>query len=184
MRAALNFVIYHSHIQLKHIASGSAGEVVGVSNEYACVGGGIREVRFAVMEEADCWAEPETFVEIARRASEEAFGEDLVAMVVQTRNGFHIYLDKWSGNYFDALLLSAKYRDHLPCLCRDYKHVWSAVAVFMKLKWYRYVLRVSPTKHLWDWFRVVYRRKSRDECHESFLAEVERLYRAGEVPVP
>jgi hypothetical protein len=180
----LSFVVYHSHIQLKHIGSGSAGEVIGVSNEYRCIGGGRRETRFAVMEEADCEAEPETFIEIARQASEEAFGEDLVAMVVRSRNGFHIYLDMWRESYFDALLMSARYRDHLPCLCRDYKHVWSAITVFMNLKWYRYVLRVSPTKHLWDWFKVIYRRKSGDECHEDYLSEVERLYRAGEIPVP
>jgi len=184
VNAVLNFVVYHAWIDLKHIGARSTTEVVGVSNEYACIGGGVREVRFAVMEEADCPADPATFVEIARQASAEAFGEDLVAMVVQTRNGFHIYLDKWASGYFDALLLSARFRDRLPCLCRDYKHVWSAVAVFMKLKWYRYVLRVSPTKHLWDWFRVVYRRKSSDKCHEDYLTQVERLYRAGEVPVP
>lgn len=180
----LCLVPYHSHIQLRHIASRSSSIVVGVSNEYICIDRGRKTARFAVFEEADCKPDADTFIDIARKASEEAFGRDLVAMVVETVAGFHIYLDMWTDSYFESLLKSARFRDHLPCSCRDYRHVASAVSIYMKLKWYRYVLRASPTKHLWDWFRVVYRRKSTDPCHEAYLREVEALYRASVEPVP
>jgi hypothetical protein len=184
MRVLLSLLPYEAVSPARHTRFALRSTVLGLHCEYRCIGRGRATKRYAVFEESDCAAEPGTFVEIARRASVEAFGSDLVAMVVQSRKGFHVYLNLWAGSFGDALLLSSRYKHHLPCACRDDSHIANSIAIWMNMKWERYILRVSPTKHPWDWFRVVYRRKSSDECHESFLAEVERLYRAGEVPVP
>jgi len=178
MIVILDFVPYHTFLDSKSTSCTIATIVLGVSNYYRCVDRGRVEHRFAVFEEADCPADPTTFVEIARRASVDAFGEDLVAMVVKTGKGFHIYMDLWTRDYFEALLMAARFRNMLPAMCRDMQHIYLAVEMLQRFRWYRYVLRVSNTKYVWDRFDVVYRRKSCDPCHELYLSEVERLYRA------
>jgi hypothetical protein len=184
MKVILSLLPYEAVSPAKHTRFALRSTVLGLHCEYRCVERGRIAKRYTVFEESDCPADPETFVEIARQASLEAFGRDLVAMVVQTRKGFHIYLDLWANSFGDSLLLSSRYKHFLPCTCRDDSHIANSVAIWINMKWERYILRVSPTKHVYDWFKVIYRRKSGDECHESFLAEVERLYRAGEIPVP
>jgi len=135
-----------------------------------------REVRYAVFEESDCPAGPETFIELAKQASIEAFGEDRVSLIVRTRKGYHIYLDMWAPSYFEALLLSARFRNCLPCACREYKHVALATEYFMKTKWERFVLRVSPTKYVEDRFEIIYFREPEDACHRDFIRSVMSLY--------
>ena len=180
---SLDFVPYHTFYEARRIGASVACLVLGVSNMYRCLCGGRREVRFAVFEEADCAADPRIFVEVARRASVEAFGEDLVAMVVRTGKGFHVYLDRWRGGYFEALLDAARFRNALPAACRDERHVWLAIEMLQRFRWYRYVLRVSNTKWPWDRFDVVYYRAPSDPCHRAYLEEVRRLYSAP-APAP
>jgi hypothetical protein len=182
--AIISMLPYIAVARSKHLPYLTRNIVVGIHNEYKCITSEGIAKRYAVYEESDCVAEPQTFVEIARQASVEAFGEDLVAMVVKTGKGFHIYLDLWTDSFLDSLLLASRYRNHLPCLCRDENHVYNSIIILMDYKWERYILRVSPTKHTGDTFTVVYRKSSRDECHEAFLKEVESMYKAFPFPVP
>ena len=181
----LDIVPYGVDVKLKHIGPYWGYNIVfGINNRYYVRGEGWR---YAVYEEMDCLSiankpfeeakkDIELAIELAKQASIEAFGDDYVAMVIATKAGYHIYLDLWTHSYIDSLLLSAKYRDCLPCACRDYRHVYYGIQNFIARKWERYILRVSSNKYIPDYMFIVYRRKSRDSKHEEFLKKVESLY--------
>lgn len=145
--------------------------VFGVINKFTCHG----EVLYACFEEMDCDVPEDIATEIIEDASAEAGLTP--ALVVRTKKGYHIYFKEYYHTFFDSLLATSKFRDALPCACRDIRHLLYAIRTYFNMKgWERYVLRVTPTKYVRDYFKVVYWRPPSDPCMRRFLVFVKRAY--------
>jgi len=171
----LEMIPYEVDIPLKYTWLRGLRTVVGVTNRYYIPE--LREFRYAVFQEADCCMDELTAVRLGKLASVESFGEDLLALVVKTMKGYHYYLDLYTEDFMESILLASKFRNHLPASCRDLRHEKYALKVLLTYGIERYVLRVSPSKHPRDTFRVVYRKACRDPHHNEFISEVSNLYK-------
>lgn len=175
MGVILEMIPYEVDIPLKHTWLRGLRTVVGVTNRYYVTE--LREVRYAVFQEADCCMDDLTAVRVGRSAALEAFGEDLLALVVKTMKGYHYYLDLYTRDFMESVLLASRFRNYLPAACRDLRHEKYALKVLLSYGVERYVLRVSPSKYLRDTFRVIYRKACRDPHHDEFISEVSSLYK-------